>query len=48
MENEKLEKMYDEYYMTAKGIDKSYIRETLALNLTGGYEKGVFNNTKII
>lgn len=40
MENEKLEKMYDEYYMTAEGLDKSYIRETLALNLTEGYEKG--------
>ena len=47
MENEKLEKMYDEYYMTAEGLDKSYIRETLALNLTEGYEKGYSTIQKI-
>lgn len=40
MENEKFEKMYDEYYTAAEGLDRFYIRETLALNLTGGYEKG--------
>lgn len=37
---EQLERMYDEYYMTAEEIDRFYIRETLALNLTGTYEKG--------
>lgn len=47
MENEELEKMYDEYYMTAEGIDKSYIRGTLALDLTGGYEKGYSTIQKI-
>lgn len=41
MENEELEKMYDEYYMTAEGIDKSYIRGTLALDLTGGMKRGI-------
>ena len=45
---EYLEKLYDEYYMTATGLDKFYIRETVALNITGGYDTGYSGIQKML
>lgn len=45
---EDFEKLYDEYYMTATDLDKFYIRETAALNITGGYDTGYSGIQKIL
>lgn len=48
LEAEQLEKMYHEEYLPAEGIDKFYIRGTLALNLTGGYKHGYVEVKKLL
>lgn len=45
---EQLEKMYHEEYLQAEGIDKFYIRGTLALHLTKGYKYGYVEVKKLL
>lgn len=48
LEVEQLEKMYHEEYLAAEGIDKFYIRGTLALHLTGGYKRSYVEVRKLL
>jgi len=48
LEDDQLEKMYYKEYLPADEIDKFYIRETLALNLTGGYKHGYVEVMKLL
>lgn len=42
------QELFDKYYMTATDFDKFYIRETVALNITGGYDTGYLGIQKVL
>ena len=42
------EDLYSEYYLVEPELQRFYLRETVALNLTGGYQTGFYELSKKI
>ena len=42
------EDLYSEYYLAEPELQRFYLRETVALNLTGGYQTGFYELSKKI